>query len=100
MYPKLPGREKYLAMSDEERKAFDDARSAQKAKWAAQYAIEEAEKQKAIDAYEAREAKKEAAFKATGNRDVFGIDPPRGVYSQAELKKYLDRVAVVEKFLA
>ena len=100
MTTKPTTREEYLALSDEERKAFDDARSAQKAKWAAQYAIEEAEKQKAIDAYEAREAKKEAAFKATGNRDVFGIEPPRGVYSPAELQKYLDRVAVVEKLLA
>ena len=87
-------------MSDEERKAFDDARAAQKAKWAAQYAIEDAEKQKAVDAYEAREAKKEAAFKATGNRDDFGIDAPTGVYSDAELQKYLARVAVVEKLLA
>jgi hypothetical protein len=92
--------DEYLALSDAERKAFDDAREAQKAKWKSDAIAEEAEKQKAIDAYEAREAKKEAAFKATGNRDVFGIDAPTGVYSNDELQKYLARVAVVEKLLA
>ena len=95
----------YLALSETDRLIVDAARTEKRKLAAAADLILNAEKYAARDAAELLNAKRDAAFAATGNRDVYDLPVPsasnRGwAHDAAVLADYKRRKEIVAKLLA
>jgi hypothetical protein len=95
----------YNAGTAEERLAFDIARETKKQAYRAATAEAEAEISDRATAFRIFQAKQDAAFAATGNRDIYDLPVPSSsihgwVHDAAVMSDYNRRAAVVAALLA
>ena len=95
----------YLALSETDRRTVDAARSEKRKLAAAADLILNADKYAAQAAAELLTAKRDAAFAATGNRDVYDLPVPSAsnlgtVHDDSIFADYKRREAIVAQLLA